>query len=134
MELSSTQILDLVENARQARKFARVPSSNFPVGAALLTQDGYIFGGCNVETSNTLYSICAERTALVKAISEGHQQIVAMAVIADAPEPVAPCGRCRQTLIDFSDDLIVLMATTQNDQIEIKTISELLPHAYTRPK
>ena len=134
MELPQTMIQTLIEAARQARMRARVPATHFPVGAALLTQDGEIYGGCNVETSNTLYAICAERTALVKAVSEGHERMAAIAVIADAPHPVAPCGRCRQMLIDFGEDLTVIMATTQNDQIEIKTIGELLPYSYSRPK
>jgi cytidine deaminase len=134
MELDPQIIQELVEQARRARSYARVPTSGFAVGAALLAEDGTIYSGCNVEIASVLYSICAERTALVKAVSEGQQKFSAVAVVADSDMPVSPCGQCRQALFDFGPGLMVIMATTRNEQLQMLKISELLPHAYVRPK
>jgi cytidine deaminase len=134
MTLEPEITTQLIEAARQARNHARVPMSNFPVGAALLTKDGHIFSGCNVELANILYSICAERTALVKMTSEGVGEPLAIAVIADTNGPTAPCGQCRQALYDFNPDMEVIMATTRSGEVCIKKISALLPLAYQRPK
>jgi cytidine deaminase len=95
-----------------------------------MTNDGHIFSGCNVENSNFSATICAERTALVKAVSEGFQEFLAIAVIADRPLPTSPCGQCRQALSQFGLDIDVIMATTQNDEIEVMKLSELLPKSY----
>jgi cytidine deaminase len=124
----------LVEHARAVRERARVPMSNFRVGAALLIKDGRIFTGCNVELANILYSICAERTALVKMVSEGGSEPLAIAVIADADEPIAPCGQCRQALYDFNPEMEVIMATMRSAEVHIEKIGALLPLAYKRPK
>jgi cytidine deaminase len=94
-----------------------------------MAKDGQVFCGCNVEVSNFSATICAERTAVVKAVSEGYQEFVAVAVIADRPVPVSPCGQCRQTLNQFSPDMEVIMATTQNNEIEVMKLSDLLPRA-----
>ena len=127
--LSTPVINQLIEEARKAREFAYAPYSGFQVGAALMAKDGKIFRGCNVEVSNFSATICAERTAVVKAVSEGYQEFVAVAVIADRPVPVSPCGQCRQTLNQFSPDMEVIMATTQSDEIEVMNLSDLLPRA-----
>ena len=119
----------LIEEARKAREFAYAPYSRFLVGAALMTTDGHIFRGCNVENSNFSATICAERTALVKAVSEGYQDFVAIAVIAERPMPTSPCGQCRQTLSQFGLELDVIMATTQSDEVEVMKLSDLLPRA-----
>ncbi len=134
MSLNPEIITKLIESARQTREYARVPLSHFPIGAAILTREGHIFSGCNVELENILYSICAERTALVKMVSEGYKDAIAIAVIADADHPLAPCGQCRQALYDFNADMEVIMATTRSRAIEVKPISTLLPLAYQRPK
>src|SRR5690554_6317634 len=99
--------LELVAQARQAQEHAYVPYSNFRVGAALLTSSGKVFLGCNIE--NVAYSptICAERTAIFKAISEGERSFVALAVVADTDEPISPCGVCRQVLVEFFDEDVV---------------------------
>jgi cytidine deaminase len=127
--LSTTVINQLIEEARKAREFAYAPYSGFQVGAALMAKDGKVFCGCNVEVSNFSATICAERTAVVKAVSEGYQEFVAVAVIADRPVPVSPCGQCRQTLYQFGPDMDVIMATTQGDEIEVMKLSDLLPRA-----
>ena len=130
---SETQAM-LVARAKEARAYARTPMTGFNVGAALLTAAGEVFTGCNVELQNILYAICAERTALVKAVSEGAGPVVAIAVIAGSEQPTAPCGQCRQALYDFNPEMQVIMATTQNDSIRVESAAELLPHAYRRPR
>ena len=128
--LGKQNISLLIEEARKAREFAYAPYSKFLVGAALMTADGHIFSGCNVENSNFSATICAERTALVKAVSEGYQDFIAIAVIADRPMPTSPCGQCRQALSQFGLELDIIMATTQSDEIEVMKLSELLPRSY----
>ena len=128
--LDKQNISLLIEEARKAREFAYAPYSKFLVGAALMTADGHIFSGCNVENSNFSATICAERTALVKAVSEGYQDFIAIAVIADRPMPTSPCGQCRQALSQFGLELDIIMATTQSDEIEVMKLSELLPRSY----
>ena len=132
MTLEEKYIQLLVEQADKSRQNARVPMTNFRVGAALITKNGKIFSGCNVELANFLYSICAERTALVKMISEGDDLPEAIAVIADTINPIAPCGQCRSMLYDFNPDLLIIMATTRSSEVLIKTIGELLPFSYKR--
>jgi cytidine deaminase len=127
-------IKKLIEEARRVREFAYAPYSGFQVGAALLAKDGTIFTGCNVEVSNFSATVCAERTAVVKAVSQGMQDFTAVAVIADRPVPVSPCGQCRQTLNQFAPEMEVIMATTQSDEIEIMKLSDLLPRASNKVK
>ena len=130
INLSKQQIALLIGDARKAREFAYAPYSLFLIGAALMTNDGHIFSGCNVEISNFSATICAERTALVKAVSEGYQEFLAIAVIADRPLPTSPCGQCRQALSQFGLDMDVIMATTQSDEIEVMKLSDLLPRSF----
>jgi len=127
--LDQQTISFLIEEARKAREFAYAPYSRFLVGAALMTTDRHIFRGCNVEISNFSATICAERTAVVKAVSEGYQDFIAVAVIADRPMPTSPCGQCRQTLNQFSPEMEVIMATTQSGEVEVMKLSDLLPRA-----
>ena len=100
----------LVEAARDARTRAVAPYSNFKVGAALLTADGQIIKGCNVENASYGLTMCAERVALLKALSDGHRQFTAIAVVADTDAPTPPCGPCRQLLWEYCGDIPVLMA------------------------
>ena len=94
-------IEELIEEAKKAREKAYVPYSKFPVGAALLTSDGQVYHGCNIE--NAAYSVCncAERTALFKALSEGERKFLMLAVVADTDRPVPPCGACRQVITEL---------------------------------
>lgn len=130
--LNPEMIKHLIEEARKAREFSYSPYSRFKVGAALLAKDGTIITGCNVEVSNFSATVCAERTAVVKAVSEGMQEFSAVAVIADLPVPCSPCGQCRQILNQFAPDMDVIMATTQSDEIEIMKVSDLLPRQERR--
>ena len=123
---------ELIEIAHLAREFAHAPYSNFKVGAAIETTDGRVFTGCNVENSSYGLSMCAERVAIFKAISEGVHDFQRIAVIADAPYPVRPCGACRQVISDlFAPHAEVLMANLQG-QTETVTIAELLPIPFNR--
>ena len=100
----------LVAAARAARERAIAPYSTFKVGAALLTRDGRIFGGCNVENASYGLTVCAERVALLKALSEGERDFTLVAVVADTERPTPPCGPCRQLLWEYCGDIPVVMA------------------------
>jgi cytidine deaminase len=99
-----------VEAARAARERAVAPFSNFKVGAAILTTDGRIYGGCNVENASYGLTVCAERVALLKALSEGDREFAMIAVVADAAAPTPPCGPCRQLLWEYCGDIPVVLA------------------------
>ena len=121
---------DLVDLAVAMLERSYVPYSNFPVGAALLCSDGCVFTGCNVENAAYGSTICAERTALLKAVSEGHQDDwVRMAVVGNSEQPCWPCGSCRQMLYEFCPELELLVAGKDREVQRIK-LSELLPHGF----
>ena len=101
---------ELVHAARGAREFAIAPYSSFKVGAALLTRDGRVIGGCNVENASYGLTMCAERVALLKALSEGERDFVMIAVVADTDAPTPPCGPCRQLLWEYCGDIPVVLA------------------------
>jgi cytidine deaminase len=122
---------ELLNEAVKAREFAYVPYSKFKVGAALITKDGQIFHGCNIE--NAAYSVtnCAERTALFKAYSEGVTQFETLVVTADTDGPVAPCGACRQVISELCDaDMEVILTNIKGD-IQRTTVKDLLPGAFS---
>jgi cytidine deaminase len=119
----------LVAAATAAREKAAAPYSHFHVGAALLAEDGRVFLGCNVESASYGLTICAERTAVVKAISEGARGFRAVAVVTGAEEPTSPCGACRQVLWDQCRDIAVVMATT-GGKLEETTLAVLIPRAF----
>ncbi len=100
----------LVAAARAAREHAAARFSGFKVGAALLTPVGTIISGCNIENATYGLTVCAERVAMFKALSEGHREFVAVAVVADTTDPTPPCGACRQILWEFGGDLEVFLA------------------------
>lgn len=118
----------LMERARQARKHAYIPYSHFAVGAALLTRSGRIYTGANVENASYGLTICAERTAIVKAVSEGEREFEAIAVTADTDKPVLPCGACLQVMAEFHIDRIILGNLTEMKEVKL---SDLLPHNFT---
>ena len=89
---------ELIEVARKYREFSYSPYSKFKVGAAVLTKQGHVYGGCNIENSSYPVTNCAERTAIFKAVSEGEKEFAALAVIADTEGPCSPCGACRQVM------------------------------------
>ena len=100
----------LIEAARRAREHAEASFSKFKVGAALETADGIIIGGCNVENATYGLTICAERVAMFKAISEGHRKFTRIAIVADTRAPTPPCGACRQILWEFGGNLEIVLA------------------------
>lgn len=116
----------LVTAARAARERAVAPYSGFKVGAALLTKGGRVYGGCNVENASYGLTVCAERVALLKALSEGEREFAMIAVVADTQSPTPPCGPCRQLLWEYCGDIPVVMAnlTTVTGQHQM---AELLP-------
>lgn len=117
---------ELIKLARQAREKAYAPYSKFRVGAVLLADDGRVFTGCNVENASYGLSICAERNAIAKAVSEGARRFAALAVIGDTDSFCRPCGACRQVIAEFGPDIMVIMANDQGE-FEARPIRELLP-------
>lgn len=121
----------LIQEAKAARDLAYTPYSKFNVGAALLTKDGKIYRGCNIENAAYSMTNCAERTAIFKAISEGDKEFAAIAVVADTKRPVPPCGACRQVLNELCPkDMKVILTNLQGD-IEHLTVQDLLPGAFS---
>ncbi|MBU5254966.1 cytidine deaminase [Tissierella praeacuta] len=118
----------LIRKALEAQKKAYVPYSNFHVGAALITEDGEIFTGCNIEISSYSPTLCAERTAIFKAVSEGHKKIKAIAIVGDA-NFTYPCGVCRQVIREFGKDATIIIANSEDEYREYK-LDELLPHSF----
>ncbi len=117
---------DLVSMARRARERARADYSRFKVGAALETADGQVFTGCNIENATYGLTICAERVAVFKAMSEGHGRFTRIAVVADTGEPTPPCGPCRQILWEFAGDIEVILANMTEETGRYR-LSDLLP-------
>jgi len=118
---------NLIAKAIEARERAYAPYSGFPVGAALLTRSGRVFTGCNVENSSSGLTVCAERVAVFKAVSEGETEFDTIAV-ATAPG-ASPCGACRQVLREFGRDLRVLVADTNGHVLEF-SLDQLIPKAF----
>jgi cytidine deaminase len=116
----------LVDAARRARERAVAPFSHFKVGAALETADGAVITGCNVENATYGLTICAERVAMFKALSEGHRTFTRIAIVADTDAPTPPCGACRQILWEFGGDLQIALA---NVRVETgrHALKDLLP-------
>ena len=121
--------LRLLEHAKHAREKAYVPYSKFKVGAAVMTRSGQIFEGCNIENASYGLANCAERTAIFKAVSEGEQDLIAIAVVADCKIPVPPCGACRQVISEFNPEMPVILGNLKGDIAEY-TIDQLLPGAF----
>lgn len=133
---SERQRATLLSSAHAARQRAYAPYSRFQVGAALLTSEGAIVSGCNVENISYGLTNCAERTAIFAAHATGQlgaphsgPRIVAIAIIADSAAPPTPCGACRQVLAEFGRDCAIICANLRGDTLET-TLGELLPHAF----
>ncbi|MBN1893534.1 cytidine deaminase [bacterium] len=122
---------DLLKEAFKAREAAHAPYSRFKVGAALLCDDGSVFTGCNVENASYGLTVCAERVTVFKAVSEGRKKFAALAVVADTPEPVQPCGACLQVLAEFSPkmDLMLIMGGRKG-KLKSCRLNQLLPGAF----
>ena len=130
---------ELIEEALEARKMAYTPYSKFKVGAALLTKDGKVYRGCNIENSSYTPTNCAERTAIFKAVSEGDYDFEAMAIVGGFEDQkelglCAPCGVCRQVIREFcSDDFKIILLNGQTDgknTYDVYTLSEILPLSF----
>ncbi|WP_261129530.1 cytidine deaminase [Bacillus sp. Marseille-Q3570] len=122
---------ELIQEAIEARKYAYTPYSKFQVGAALLTEEGKVYRGANIE--NAAYSLCncAERTALFKAYSEGDKTFQALAVVADTKRPVPPCGACRQVISELCTPTMPVYLTNLKGDIQELKVSDLLPGAFS---
>lgn len=119
---------ELIASAKAVREQAYAPYSNFKVGAALLGKSGRVYTGCNVENAAYGPSMCAERTAIFKAVSEGEREFEAIAVVTE--NGVSPCGTCRQVMMEFAPDMTVFISNTQGDA-RITTVRDLLPDGFT---
>lgn len=119
----------VVDEARRARDRAIAPYSHFKVGAALALPNGDIFTGCNVENASYGLTMCAERVALYKALSEGHREFALVAVVADTADPTPPCGPCRQLLWEYCGDVPVVLANLEGIKARHQ-MRDLLPHPF----
>jgi cytidine deaminase len=128
MELALATADRLVESARTAQQHAYAPYSRFPVGAAVLAEDGRVFLGCNVENSSFGLTVCAERNAVAAAVVAGARP-VAVAVVAN-PADIVPCGACRQVLAEFAPEMPVLLASATAPGYRQTSLAELLPVAF----
>ncbi len=122
----------LFQAAKEAREKAYAPYSGFRVGAALLTEDGTVVTGCNVENRSYGLTICAERNAVTSAVASGHKRFRAVAVVTDTDPPASPCGMCRETLAEFSESIPVLLANVHGGRNVVES-SALLPMPFVWP-
>ncbi|MFN2453594.1 MAG: cytidine deaminase [Pyrinomonadaceae bacterium] len=121
----------LIAAASDALAYAFAPFSDFRVGAALETIDGKIFTGCNIENATYGLTMCAERVAIFKAVSEGARRFRRLAIVAETKELTPPCGACRQIIWEFCSDIPVLLANNRGDTATLQ-MSELFPHAFDK--
>jgi len=121
----------LVKAALKARGNSHSPYSNFRVGAALLTAGGKIYSGCNIENSSFSLTLCAERTVLFKAYSEGERKFRAIALASDSAKLIPPCGACRQVIMELAPGIDVIIADRKGNY-EVYSTDELLPHPFTQ--
>jgi len=127
--MSSITDLQLVQKALEARNNSYSPYSKYQVGAALLCADGTIYTGCNIENASYPCGICAERTAMSKAVSEGHKKFTRMAVAGSSKEICTPCGICRQFMYEFAPDLRILCSSDSGEYKEL-ILKDLLPEGF----
>lgn len=119
---------ELIKKCLEAKEMAYAPYSNFKVGAALLTDTGKIYTGCNIESASYTPTICAERTAIAKAVSEGERNITMIAVTGSA-DWTFPCGVCRQVIREFGKDAKIIIVNSEDEYKEF-TLEQLLPHSF----
>ncbi|QGG47891.1 cytidine deaminase [Heliorestis convoluta] len=129
VNLDRQKVIEAIQLARKMRERAYVPYSNFPVGAALLSLDGNLYGGCNIENSSFGLTNCAERTALFKALSEGCNRFTLLVLTTLRKDPVTPCGACRQVLSEFASELPILYVNDEEEQVWMD-LQVLLPQAF----
>ena len=130
-QLTQAEIDLLLDKAQEAREHSYAPYSRYRVGAALLTADGQIYQGCNIENAGFTPTVCAERTAFFKAVYDGHKAFRAIAVIATGEEMGFPCGVCRQVMAEFCDrDFIIVTANRDRTKVDVSDFETLLPHSF----
>ncbi|MBR3135853.1 MAG: cytidine deaminase [Clostridia bacterium] len=130
-QLTSAEIVFLLDKAQEARDRAYAPYSRYSVGAALLTADGQIYQGCNIENAGFTPTVCAERTAFFKAVYDGHRAFRAIAVIVTGEEMGFPCGVCRQVMAEFCDkDFLIVTANRDRSKVDVSTFEQILPHSF----
>jgi cytidine deaminase len=127
----SEKLSKMVKAARDARKRAVAPFSEFRVGAAILTESGVIYSGCNVENATLGLTVCAERVALLKALSEGARRFTEVTVVTAAERPTPPCGACRQLLWEYCGNVPVHLVSTRGKRKSF-SLGELLPYAFDK--
>lgn len=130
MKLTQEQRASLVAAARAVQGRAYAPASQFRVGAAVLSEDGRMFVGCNVENASYGLTICAERAAVCAAVAAGARQVAAVAIVTDLDDPARPCGACRQVLAEFGPSMQVLLAG-HGDHVVEQSLADLLPDPFT---
>ncbi len=128
--MNPSQKLTLEDAARKACQHAYAPYSNFPVGAAVLTNRGQIITGCNVENASLGLSCCAERVAVFNAVSQGQRQIVALAIYTPTETLTMPCGACRQVLQEFASEAVIISLCQGDQRLEV-SLPDLLPKAFS---
>lgn len=133
--MKESEIYRLIDAAAAQLKFAYAPYSGFKVGAALLTKDGKVYGGCNIENATFTPTTCAERTAIFKAVSEGEREFQAICIVGGKngvlTEYSPPCGVCRQVMMEFCDpDTFQIILATGRDHYDIYSLRELLPQGF----
>lgn len=121
----------VMEESKIAREKAYVPYSKFKVGAALVSKEGKVYHGCNIENAAYTMTNCAERTAMFKAVSEGVREFESIAVVADTEGPVSPCGACRQVLAEFCEPNMPVYLINLKGDVQETTVAELLPGAFS---
>jgi len=124
-------IKKLLDAARKAKENAYAPYSNFHVGAALMTEDGNIYSGCNVENTSYGLTICAERNAIFKMAAEGERLISEILVIGDTEEFLPPCGACRQVIAEFSKKETPVYMCNKNGDVKQSTVDDIIPYSFT---
>jgi cytidine deaminase len=119
----------LIEIAKEARRHAIANFSNFKVGAAIEASDGKVFTGCNIENATYGLTVCAERVAIWKALSEGTRDFKTLVIIADTKKLITPCGACRQLIWEFCGDITIILANIE-DKFEVMHVHDLFPRAF----
>lgn len=120
----------LIASAREASTHAYVPYSNFPVGAALVTDDGKVYQGCNIENASFGLSNCAERTAIFKAVSEEQLRFSSLYIYGETTAPISPCGACRQVISEFCDADMPVYLISKSEEVKESSVGELLPYSF----
>ena len=129
--IGQQQQQELLKLAAEARERSYSPYSHYSVGAALLTKDGKVYQGCNIENASFTPTICAERTAFFKAIFDGVRAFEAIAVIGSGTLPAFPCGVCRQVMAEFCDgDFLIITSNADGSEIVAETLDQMLPHRF----